>query len=151
MVDRTAPVSLLIAAALGTAAVAAALGTLPGPPSVAAVTLSVDGERIVLANRAGDSLDVRRLDVVIRVDGTPLRHQPPIPFFSASGFRPGPTGPFNAAADPVWEPGERASLRVASTNRPTVRAGDRVTVDLRYEGRRLVRLSATASGRGRAL
>jgi hypothetical protein len=150
MVDRTAPVSLVVAVALGVAAVAVALGTLPGGPSVAAATLAVDGERIVLTNRAGDSLDVRRLDVVVRVDGTPLRHQPPVPFFSAPGFRPGPTGPFNAAADPAWEPGERASLRVASTNRPAIRAGDRVTVELRYAGSRLVRLSATASGRGQA-
>jgi len=144
MGDRTVPVSLLIAVVLGTAAVAVAVGTLPDGPPVVAASLSVDGERVTLVNRAGEAVDVRHLDVVVRVDGTPLRHQPPVPFFSAPGFRPGPTGPFNAAADPTWDPGERASLRVASTNRPAIRAGDRVTVELRYEGRRLVRLSTTA-------
>ncbi|WP_338741253.1 type IV pilin [Haloplanus salilacus] len=144
MVDRTVPVSLLIAVALGTAAVAVSVGTLPGGPPTVAASLSVDGERIALTNRAGRTVDVRRLDVVVHVDGTPLRHQPPVPFFSAPGFRPGPTGPFNAAADPSWDPGERASLRVASTNRPAIRVGDRVVVELRYDGSRLVRLSATA-------
>lgn len=141
-VGRT--VTLLLAVAVGSAAVAVSLGTLPGGPPVAAASLSVEGERIELTNRGGGTVDVRRLRVVIRVDGTPLRHQPPVPFFSTAGFRPGPTGPFNAAADPRWEPGERASLRVASTNRPSIRAGDRVTVDLRYDGHRIFRLSATA-------
>jgi hypothetical protein len=144
MVGRTTPVTLLIAVTVGTAVAAAGVGTLPGAPPAAATSLSVDGERLTLTNRAGGTVDVRRLDVVVRVDGTPLRHQPPVPFFSAPGFRPGPTGPFNAAADPGWEPGERASLRVASTNRPSIRAGDRVTVELRHDGRRIVRLSATA-------
>ena len=87
---------------------------------------------------------MRRLDVVVRVDGAPLRHQPPVPFFSARGFRPGPTGPFNAAADPTWAVGERASIRLASTNRPRVRAGARVTVTLRYDGQQLATLTATA-------
>ena len=82
-------------------------------------------------------------DVIVRVDGDPLRHQPPVPFFSARGFRPGPTGPFNAAADPTWTVGERASVRLASTNHPRIVAGARVTVELRYDGRRLTTLTAT--------
>jgi hypothetical protein len=135
---------LLVALALGVAVGGVAVATLPATPSVAAATLSVDGDRIVLEHRAGDPLDVTRLDVVVRVDGDPLARQPPVPFFSARGFRPGPTGPFNAASDGRWEPGERASVRVASTNRPRPRAGDRVTVELRYRGRRLLTLSATA-------
>jgi hypothetical protein len=145
MADRTVgPTALLVALVLGIAVGGVALATLPATPSVAAATLSVDGDRIVLEHRAGDPLDVTRLDVIVRVDGDPLARQPPVPFFSARGFRPGPTGPFNAASDGRWEPGERASIRVASTNRPRPRAGDRVTVELRYRGRRLLTLSATA-------
>jgi hypothetical protein len=133
-----------IAVVLGVAVVTVGLGALPSGPTAAAVTLAVDGDRLLLTHRAGDPVDVRRLDVTVRVDGTPLRHQPPVPFFSARGFRPGPTGPFNAAADPRWTPGERASVRLASTNRPRIAAGARVTVELRYGGRRLAILTATA-------
>ncbi|MFB6102479.1 MAG: type IV pilin [Haloplanus sp.] len=138
------PVGLILAVVLGTAVVGVALGTLPATPSVAAPTLTVDGHRVVLTHRAGEAVDVRHLDLTVRVDGAPLAHQPPVPFFSARGFRPGPSGPFNAAADPRWTPGEQASFRVASTNHPTLRAGARVTVTLRYRGRRLATLSATA-------
>jgi len=133
-----------LAVVLGTAVTAVSLGALPAAPAVAGATLTVDGDRLVLTHRAGDPIDVRHLDVIVRVDGDPLRHQPPVPFFSARGFRPGPTGPFNAAADPTWEVGERASVRLASTNHPSVVAGARVTVELRYDGRRLVTLTARA-------
>lgn len=144
MTSRALPVGVVCAVVVGTAVVAVGLWTLPAAPAVAGATLAVDGDRLVLTHRAGQPVDVRRLDVAVRVDGTPLRHQPPVPFFSARGFRPGPTGPFNAAADPTWEVGERASVRVASTNQPPVVAGARVTVTLRYDGRRLATLTATA-------
>jgi len=144
MTSRSLPVGVVCAVVVGTAVAAVGLGILPAAPAVAGATLTVDGDRLVLTHRAGEPVDVRRLDVVVRVDGDPLRHQPPVPFFSAQGFRPGPTGPFNAAADPTWEVGERASVRLASTNRPQVVAGARVAVTLRYDGRRLVVLSATA-------
>lgn len=142
MAGRAATLGVVLAVVLG----AAVVGVVPDPapaPTVAP-TLAVDGDRITLVHRAGEPVDVRRLDVRVRVDGDPLRHQPPVPFFSARGFRPGPTGPFNAAADPTWTVGERASFRLASTNRPQVGAGARVTVVLRYDGRRLARLSARA-------
>jgi len=139
---RTA-VGLPIAVVIALAVVGVSLGTLPADSTTVAPTLAVEGDRIALTNR-GAAVDVRRLTVRVRVDGTPLAHQPPVPFFSTSGFRPGPTGPFNAGADPTWGPGERASVRVASTNRPSIDAGDRVTVELRRGGRRLVVLSATA-------
>jgi len=142
--SRSLPVGIVCAVVVGTAVAAVGIWALPAAPAVAGATLAVDGDRLVLTHRAGEPVDVRRLDVVVRVDGDPLRHQPPVPFFSAQGFRPGPTGPFNAAADPTWEVGERASVRLASTNRPQVVAGARVTVTLRYDGRRLVVLSATA-------
>lgn len=147
MTDRAVttgpPVGIVVALVLGTAVAAVGLGAIPGTPTVAGATLAVDGDRLILTHRAGEPIDVRRLDVVVRVDGTPLRHQPPIPFFAARGFRPGPTGPFNAAADPTWEVDERGSIRVATTNRPALVAGARVTVELRYDGRRLAILSAT--------
>jgi hypothetical protein len=143
MTSRALPVGVACAVVVGTAVAAVGLGALPTAPAVAGVTLAVDGDRLVLTHRAGEPVDVRRLDVVVRVDGDPLRHQPPIPFFSARGFRPGPTGPFNAAADPTWNVGERASVRLASTNRPRVRAGARVTVTLRYDGQQLATLTAT--------
>ncbi|AXG05940.1 type IV pilin [Haloplanus rubicundus] len=143
MAGRAAATGVVCAIVVGTAVAAVGLGVLPTAPTVAGATLAVDGDRLVLTHRAGESVDVRRLDVVVRVDGDPLRHQPPVPFFSARGFRPGPTGPFNAAADPTWEVGERASVRLASTNQPQVVAGARVTVTLRYDGRQLVTLTAT--------
>ncbi|MFB6195925.1 MAG: type IV pilin [Haloplanus sp.] len=142
--DGSVATGLLIAVVLGVAVATATLGVLPPTPTVTAATLSVDGDRIVLVHRAGEAVDVRRLDLVVRVDGVPLRFQPPVPFFAARGFRSGPTGPFNPATDSVWEVGERASVRLASTNRPSIRAGARVTVELRYAGRRLAVLSATA-------
>jgi len=148
MTDRAVttgpPVGVVVALVLGTAVAAVGLGAMPATPAVAGATLSVDGSRLTLTHRAGEPVDVRRLDVVVRVDGTPLRHQPPIPFFATRGFESGPTGPFNAAADPTWDVGERASLRVATTNRPALVAGARVTIELRYDGRRLTTLSATA-------
>ena len=144
MTSRSLPVGIVCAVVVGTAVAAVGIWALPAAPAVAGATLAVDGDRLVLTHRAGEPVDVRRLDVVVRVDGDPLRHQPPVPFFSAQGFRPGPTGPFNAAADPTWEVGERASVRLASTNRPQVVAGARVTVTLRYDGQRLVVISATA-------
>jgi len=143
MVGRTAA-GLLLAVVVGVAVLGTALATLPTAPTAVAPTLTVDGDRLVLTHRAGETVDVRSLDVLVRVDGQPLARQPPVPFFSARGFRPGPTGPFNVATDPHWEPGERASFRVASTNRPSLSAGARVTVGLRLNGRRLAVLSATA-------
>jgi len=143
MAVRTA-VGLPVAVVLALAVVGVSLGTLPADSATVAPTLAVEGDRITLTNRGGNAVDVGRLTVRVRVDGTPLTHQPPVPFFSARGFHSGPTGPFNAGADPTWEPGERASFRLASTNRPSVGAGDRVTVELRRDGRHLVTLSVTA-------
>lgn len=137
-------VGITLVVVVGTAVAAVGLGVIPSAPTVAGATLVVDGDRLVLTHRAGDPVDVRRLDVTVRVGGDPLRYQPPVPFFSARGFRPGPTGPFNAAADPTWDPGERASIRLASTNRPQVVAGARVTVELSYDGRTLTTLTARA-------
>ncbi|WP_269801693.1 type IV pilin [Haloprofundus halophilus] len=108
----------------------------------AALSLTATGETLQFVHRGGETLDVRRLELRVSVDGEPLEHHPPVPFFSASGFRPGPTGPFNSAASPEWRAGETASVAVAGTNDPELTVGSSVTADVRYEGRPLVTLSA---------
>lgn len=144
---------LLVAVTVALAAVlgAAALGTAgtadgPGERGPTALSLSVDAgtDRLTLVHRAGASLDARRLVIRVDVAGTPLRHQPPVPFFAARGFRAGPTGPFNPAADPRWAAGEAASLRLASTNAPGIDPGDRVVVRVAVGDRRVATLSARA-------
>jgi hypothetical protein len=136
---------------LGVVVGAAALGS-PGASEVpeerapVALSLSVDAtaDRLTLVHRAGGALDARRLVVRVSVGGTPLDHQPPVPFFATRGFRAGPTGPFNAAADPRWTAGEAASLRLASTNAPGIDPGDRVVVEISVEDRRVATLSERA-------
>lgn len=108
----------------------------------AVLSLSASEETLQFVHRGGETLDVRRLGLRVRVDGTPLDHQPSVPFFSASGFRPGPTGPFNSAADGDWTAGETASVIVAGTNDPELTVGSSVSVDVQYDGQPLVRLSA---------
>jgi len=135
---------LVVAVVLGVSVAAVCLTATPASSPTVAATLTVDGDRLVLTHRAGEDVDVRRLDVTVRVDGTPLRHQPPVPFFAARGFRGGPTGPFNPATEPTWRVGETAAVRVAATNRPQLDPGARVTVVLEYDGHRLTTASATA-------
>lgn len=109
----------------------------PGPR--AALTLAVDAgtDRLALAHEGGDQLAVADLRVRVSVDGVPLAHQPPVPFFVARGFRAGPTGPFNVASDGIWSAGETAGVRVASTNEPTLEPGVAVRVRI-YAGDRPV-------------
>lgn len=129
-------------------AVVAGLGavTPSEPPPRAALSLSVDADRdrVALTHLGGDPLDVGRIRLRLVVGGTPLAHQPPLPFFSARGFRAGPTGPFNRAADQRWTPGETAALRVASTNAPRLRPGAVVRAEVFVAGHRIARLTAVA-------
>jgi FlaG/FlaF family flagellin (archaellin) len=118
-------VTAILAAGLG----AAVLGTVPAePPPQTRLSISVDGDRLRVVHQAGDTLDVRRMEVHVAVNGTRLAHQPPVPFFAATGFEPGPTGPFNSASDPEWEVGEVGTLTVAGTNSPAIRPGATVRV-----------------------
>lgn len=140
-------VVLLAVTVVGAAVVGSlALSAVPdaGTPPVADLSLSVDGDRITITHRGGATLDVRDLRVRVRVDDRPLASQPPVPFFSATGFRPGPHGPFNSAADPTWTAGEVGSFRVAATNEPRVTAGARVTVEVFAGDRPVARLTDTA-------
>jgi len=113
-------------------------------PTAAVVGLAVTDGTLVLTHRGGDTLDVRRLRVVIRVDGSRLRHQPSVPFFAARGFKSGPTGPFNRGYDGAWTAGETASVALASTNHPTIAPGDRVAVAL-YANDALVARASTVA------
>jgi len=120
-------ITALAASAVGTAAL---MLDTPDEPTSAAVTLSgdADTDRFTFTPRGGDTLDVSRFSLSVTVDGTPLAEQPPVPFFAATGFVSGPTGPFNSGGDTRWRAGETAGFRVASTNSPTIDEGDQLTV-----------------------
>jgi len=137
LVALTAALAGLVGASLGGVAP-------PTEPTGAALSLSVEGGTLRFVHRGGDALDVRDLRLRIAVDGEPLDRQPPVPFFAASGFGSGPSGPFNAAADPSWTAGEAASLRIAATNDPTPEPGATVRVTVFVDGRRLAELTGTA-------
>ncbi len=128
-------VAVVLAAAVATMALGMTTALPDGSATTAAVDVTADGDRLTLTHRSGDRIDVRELDVRIRVDGEPLANQPPVPFFSATGFKPGPTGPFNAASNDDWTAGESASLTVAATNDPAFRPGRTVEVRLIVDGR----------------
>ncbi|MFB6127232.1 MAG: type IV pilin N-terminal domain-containing protein [Halolamina sp.] len=130
----------LVALTVGLAAtVALAVPTdaTPPEPATASLSLSVVDDEIAVTHQGGQALDVRDLRLAVTVDGDALAHQPPVPFFSATGFAPGPTGPFNSAADPRWTAGEAATVTVAGSNQPTLDPG--ATVRLRvWSGETLV-------------
>lgn len=120
--------------------------TTVDPVPMARLSLSVDAgaDRIALTHEGGAELSVEDLTLSVRVGGDPLAHQPPVPFFAATGFVSGPTGPFNSAADPGWTAGERATIRLASTNTPTIDPGNRVSVTVRTAAGTVARLETTA-------
>lgn len=140
---------LLVALAVVSAGVVGAL-LVDAPPDTggptARLTLSADAglDRISVTHRGGDALRPDRLRVRVRVDGQPLRYQPPIPFFAADGFRSGPTGPFNRATQGDWTAGETGSIRLAGTNAPRIDPGDSVAVDVYANGTAIAHLSTTA-------
>ena len=111
-------------------------------PTALTVTATADG-RVTLQHRGGAPLAVTDLQVRVTVDGTPLRHQPPVPFVGARGFRGAPTGPFNRAGDGRWTAGERAGFVVAGTNAPELTRGSTVVVTV-YDGARQVAAVETA-------
>ena len=137
---------LVVTVALaGTVATVAFETTPPSDAPRAAIDLRVDADqnRLTFVHRAGDPLDVRDLDLRVRVEGTPLDAQPPVPFFSASGFEPGPTGPFNSATDPEWTAGETASVQLAGTNDPLISEGSAVVVEFAVEDAVIAEASGT--------
>lgn len=133
------PVAVVLVLAITVVAAGSVLYALPSTPGepppnrAVAMDASNDGS-VTLTLVSGPDVDVRDLDVTVTVDGEQLARQPPVPFFSATGFVSGPTGPFNTAADPAWTVGESASFRVGSTNDPAVAAGDDIEVTLYVDG-----------------
>lgn len=146
------PVLGSVILALIAVALAGILMTSVGTASLAHdpafVTLSADASAdgtVTLTHENGDPIHVDRITVTVTVDGTELATQPPVPFFSTAGFEPGPTGPFNSAADPEWTVGEQASFTVADTNTPTLEPGDEVLVELYEDGHPLAQARTTVS------
>jgi hypothetical protein len=121
-----------------------AAGTDGADPGAVALSLRIDGDTVALTHEAGPTLRFGTLRLVVAVDGRPLRHQPPVPFFAARGFRGGPTGPFNVASDGNWSAGETGSFRLASTNGPRIASGSVVAVDVYVDDRRVSRVRGTA-------
>lgn len=140
---------LLVALTVGLAATVsvAVLDTNAAEPAPRAqLSLSADAatDRIAITHQGGDTIPVDALRVKISVASESLSEQPPVPFFAASGFHSGPTGPFNSATDAPWKAGQTAGLRLAATNDPLIGAGDTVTVELYHDDTRIASLETTA-------
>jgi flagellin-like protein len=116
------------------------------PPPRATFTLSADSatQTITLTHRGGAALDPASLRLRIAVDGEPIAHQPPIPFFASEGFMSGPTGPFNIADEEKWIAGQSASVQLASTN-TQFSAGSVITIRLYIDDYLLITLETRAS------
>ena len=106
--------------------------SVPDPSPTASFDISADGStnEIELSHHGGDAIDVSNLDVRVRIDGTELHNQPPVPFFAADGFESGPEGAFNSASDNILRAGEATSFRLAETNSPQLQAGSEVAVQI---------------------
>lgn len=114
--------------------------------SVAVSVVADESGTITLAHDGGPPIDVEASRLHVAVDGRPLAEQPPVPFFSASGFEPGPTGAFNSASDLRLTVGETASFTVAGTNAPTLEAGSTVTVEVLRNDRLVASAETDVSG-----
>lgn len=127
-------ITVILGAAVGVVTLGIPTPATPQPPLVSSVTASAETNQITFVNEGGREVDVRDLSLHIELDGVPLSNQPPIPFFSATGFKSGPTGAFNSASSPMWNPGERAAIRVATTNSPQLTENAMLTVRLSIDG-----------------
>lgn len=136
--------TVAVASIVGGAALGLASGVQHDVPPAVSLDLTVDDDRLVFTHQAGEPLDVSDIRMRISIDGTPLDHQPSLPFFAARGFRSGPTGPFNAATNPTWSVGEGASLGIAGTNHPQIEPGSTIEVAVYTDGALIARLSSEA-------
>lgn len=136
-------VTVACAAAIGLGATALPAPD-PGPAAAFELSADADDDAVTVVHAGGDALVAASLTVRLSVDGEPVRHQPPVPFAGAPGYRGAPTGPFNAAADGEWTAGEAATLRLAGTNAPLPEPGDRVRVTIAVDGRAVADLTASA-------
>jgi FlaG/FlaF family flagellin (archaellin) len=140
-------VVLLVAlVVLGAGTMSLALAAEPADPApIAAFELAVDADsdRLAITHRGGDALDLTATRIRIEVGDETLTHQPPVPFFAASGFESGPTGPFNSASDDTWQPGETGTLELASTNSPELTRNSTVTVRVYADGTEIATVRST--------
>jgi len=129
----------------GTAVLAAVPADEPATVPAARLSLTAEAgpDRVALTHEGGDTLSAAALSVTVRVGGDPVAHQPPVPFFAATGFESGPTGPFNSASDGRWRAGETAAFVLASTN-TQLHPGDSVSVTVRTDVGVVARLETTA-------
>lgn len=134
-------ITLVLAGTLGLAV----LDVSPDEPTRATFTLSSDSttQTITITHRGGRALDPASLRLHIAIDGDPIAHQPPVPFFAAEGFMSGPTGPFNSAYTGQWVAGQSASIQLASTN-TQFRAGSVLSIRLYADDRLLAALEIRA-------
>ncbi|WP_136688748.1 type IV pilin N-terminal domain-containing protein [Halorhabdus amylolytica] len=137
--------TVLLVAATGTIMLGADHHQKPATTTRLSASVDASDDRIALTHEGGDTLAPESLALRVRINGTPLDRQPPIPFFAAKGFRAGPTGPFNAATTGKWTAGETGSIRLASTNAPNLTAGARVELTL-LEGEDVLATVETTAG-----
>ncbi len=146
-------VTLVLIVVLLAGVLMASVGTAsldqPDPEFASISATATQDGTIVLSHDGGQPVDVSEISLVVSVAGTRLAEQPPVPFFSSAGFEPGPTGPFNSAAEPRWTVGETTSLTIAGSNTPTPQPGDRVTVEIYRGDRPLTRVQTTIPRDGR--
>ncbi len=125
-------VVLLVAITVTLAGVVLAMGLTVSPGS--AQTATVEGSlnhtanAITLVHTGGDPIDLEEADIRISVDGTPLTHQPPVPYWNPDGFQGFPSGPFNPSSENTWESGERGTIRLDTDNEPLPNANATVEV-----------------------
>lgn len=142
--------TLVLAAVAGVAVVSTAPPETVSPadvpePVVISASATVDTGWIVLVHESGPELDVREIEVRISIDGTRLKHQPPVPFPGSTGFWGAPVGPFNDATDPIWEVGELTAVRLASSNDPDLSRGATVRVEIYRDDLSIAAAETTAS------
>lgn len=130
-------VTVVLAGAVGAIAVDLAPSSDRAVPHRLSANANASSDEIFITHESGPELDVRQIELKITIDGTPLNHQPPVPFLGAKGFRGAPHGPFNPSAAPEWTVGERAGVEVAGTNDPPVTPGARVRIELYRDGIRI--------------
>jgi len=145
-------VSLVLIAVLLAGVLTASVGTASldrTDPEFARLSASASPDgTIVLTHDGGQPIDVRRVSLKVSVEGQRLTQQPPVPFFSAPGFDPGPTGPFNSAADPEWTVGEQASFTLSDSNEPGLEPGATVTITVLRGQTPVTRVRTSVPGDG---
>lgn len=150
MARAFAPVAAVLLLAVTVVAAAGVLALAPAAAADPPAPRGVDAEAtaggaVELTLVAGPAIDPGSLSIRVRVDGDPLAHQPPVPFFAATGFHGGPTGALNAASNADWRVGDTVSFSIAETNQPVPSTGDTVEVTLVVRGQ-VVATDATPAG-----